>query len=126
MLLVNLVSNGIKYNESPHPTVTFGGCEDTEDFIRFFVKDNGIGIESRYHEKIFGIFQRLHAREQYEGTGAGLAICRKIVEAHGGRMWLESEPGQGSTFYFTLPRCEPISSQEVSEDNGAVVIASRG
>jgi len=112
-LLTNLISNGLKYNQSATPEVTVGvyrphngagthlKAEDAGRIV-FYVRDNGIGIEPRFHAQIFGIFRRLHLPEEYEGTGAGLAICKKIVEAHGGRIWVESQPGQGATFYFTL------------------------
>src|SRR5262249_31056211 len=104
-LLANLVSNALKYNESDAPEVVIGALADSDEAeATLYVRDNGMGIDPRYHEQIFRIFRRLHGRGQYEGTGAGLAICKKIVEAHGGRLWVESAVGRGSTFYFTLPR----------------------
>lgn len=101
MVLQNLISNGLKFNSSATPTVEIGTTEGEQ--ARIFVRDNGIGIEPRHHEAVFAVFRRLHARDKYEGTGAGLAIARKIVEQHGGRICLESEPGRGSTFFITLP-----------------------
>jgi light-regulated signal transduction histidine kinase (bacteriophytochrome) len=101
MVLQNLIANGLKFNESRPPMVEVGTVEG--ELPTIFVRDNGIGIEERHHEAIFAIFRRLHARNKYEGTGAGLSIARKIVEQHGGRMWVESQPGEGSTFFLTLP-----------------------
>ncbi len=113
-LLSNLVANGLKYNPGPHPEVVIGveveeagpgGLGESErPLVKLFVRDNGVGIDPAYHAQIFRIFRRLHRRDEVEGTGAGLAICKKIVEAHGGRIWVESGVGQGATFYFTLPR----------------------
>ncbi len=100
LVLQNLISNGLKFNESSTPEVEIGCIEG--DPLTIYVRDNGIGIDPRRHEAVFAMFRRLHGRQKYEGTGAGLTIVRKIVEAHGGRVWLESSPGCGSTFYFTL------------------------
>ncbi|WP_173977987.1 sensor histidine kinase [Magnetospirillum sp. UT-4] len=102
-LFQNLIGNALKYRAADRPPrITVTVAREPDGMWRFTVADNGIGIEPHYFERIFGIFQRLHTRDQYEGTGIGLALCRSIVEHHGGRLWVESEPGAGSRFHFTL------------------------
>jgi len=103
-VFLNLIENGMKFSDGP-PVVEVG-CDDGGGEHVFRVADHGIGIEPQYFEQIFQVFQRLHPREAYPGSGAGLTICRKIIERHGGRIWVESSPGQGSTFRFTLPKGE--------------------
>lgn len=102
-LFMNLIDNGLKFNKSEVPTVEVS-CEDKADEYLFKVKDNGIGIRGEHLNKLFNLFERLHSSEEYEGTGAGLAICKKIVENWGGRIWVESVFGKGSAFYFTIPK----------------------
>jgi len=101
-LLQNLIGNAIKFRAERTPRIHIGAAR-LDDSWRFAVADNGIGIDPQYAERIFLLFQRLHSREKYSGTGIGLSICKKIVERHNGKIWVESKPGSGSTFYFTVP-----------------------
>jgi PAS domain S-box-containing protein len=102
-VFVNLIGNAIKYRSPERPPEIGISAEREGRFWRFAVADNGIGIGAEYFDRIFVIFQRLHTRDEYEGTGIGLAVARKIVERHGGRIWVESTPGEGTTFLVTLP-----------------------
>lgn len=107
LLFQNLINNAIKYCDKSTPAVKIEVQSDHKQWI-FLVKDNGIGIDQKFKDRIFTIFQRLHTREEYEGTGVGLALCKKIIERHNGKIWVESELNNGSTFYFTLPIVEKL------------------
>ncbi len=102
-VLQNLIGNAIKFHGAESPTVHISGRDDGDKWL-FSIRDNGIGIDPEYKDKIFVLFQRLHSREEYDGTGIGLAISKKIVERHGGRIWFNSRPGSGTIFYFTIPK----------------------
>lgn len=106
-LFQNLIGNAIKYRGDRVPSIEIGYQEKAKEYL-FWVKDNGIGIDPKHADRVFMVFQRLHTRQEYSGTGIGLAICKKIIDQQGGKIWVESEVDQGSTFFFTLP-IEPVS-----------------
>ena len=110
LLFQNLIGNAVKFRKEDRPVHVHIGAKPLGDEWRISVADNGIGIAEQYFERIFVIFQRLHTRREYPGTGLGLALCKRIVEHHGGRIWLESKPDEGTTFFFTLPRAAGASA----------------
>lgn len=114
-LFQNLISNAFKFRSQESPRIHISATLKQNEW-EFCIQDNGIGIASEYFEQIFEIFQRLHSRRHYEGTGIGLAICRKIVQRHGGRIWIDSAPGQGACFYFTIPNPSVLSHSKVDNE----------
>ena len=103
-LFENILDNALKFTSLNSPPLISVSVTESDGKFIFEVKDNGIGIDNKFHKRIFAIFQRLHTRGEYEGTGIGLAVCKKIVERHGGEIWVESEPGNGSAFYFSIKK----------------------
>ena len=120
-VFLNLINNGIKFsskeNKGARPRVNVGYVDDGAQH-KFFVKDNGIGIDPQYHSQVFGIFKRLHTDKEYEGTGAGLSIIKRIIDDHQGKIWIDSKLGSGATFYFTIPKDlnEIVLDEEPEED----------
>ncbi|HHL41629.1 MAG TPA: hypothetical protein ENJ36_03080, partial [Candidatus Bathyarchaeota archaeon] len=115
-VLMNLIGNGIKFNETNPPRVEIT-CTETETGYQFKVRDNGIGIPEDQHEHLFKLFQRLEHTNHYPGTGAGLSICKKIIESLGGEIWVESQEGYGSSFIFTVPNADigEVTDSQVSQ-----------
>jgi len=120
-VFLNLINNAIKFsskNNKENPKVDVAYIDDGE-YHKFYVKDNGIGIDPKYHSQIFGIFKRLHTDKEYEGTGAGLSIIKRVIDDHQGKIWVESELGKGAAFNFTIPKKlkeEKRSSEDSEED----------
>ena len=110
-LFQNLIANAIRYRSSRPPEIHVAARERETDWL-FSIQDNGMGIDPKFKEQIFGIFKRLHTANEHPGTGMGLAICQRVVERAGGRIWVESEPRRGSTFYFTFPRTDTSVHRE--------------
>jgi light-regulated signal transduction histidine kinase (bacteriophytochrome) len=104
ILLTNLLSNAIKFTRGREPAVIEFGKQENEETIEYFIRDNGVGFDMEYVDKLFSPFQRLHSEKEFEGTGIGLAIVRRIAKRHGGRVWVEAEPDKGATFFFTLQK----------------------
>ena len=110
-LFQNLIENGLKYNESEQASIEINSYKEEENFY-FTIKNNGIGISEKFNQQIFEMFKRLHNRDTYQGTGIGLAICKKIIDTFEGEIWVDSVVGEGSTFHFTIPIIKPEISQE--------------
>ena len=115
-VLQNLIVNALKYRNEKPPLIHISAAQQGAEWL-ISVKDNGIGIDPQYREKIFGVFKRLHRDEKYSGTGIGLAICQRLVQRYGGRIWVESKPGEGAIFFFTVPGNISVNQTAKAETN---------
>jgi light-regulated signal transduction histidine kinase (bacteriophytochrome) len=122
----NLIANAIKFRHPEHAPQIRVWAELEGEMVRFCVADNGIGMEKESTGRIFQMFQRLHTREEYEGTGIGLAVAKKVVERHGGQIWFDSAPGEGTTFYFTLPAAAAVNTEKELDVQAAASAAGGG
>ena len=105
-VVMNLISNGIKYSSKKEKPVVEISSEEKDSETIFTVKDNGAGFNMQYADKLFGVFQRLHSQEEFQGTGVGLAIVQRIVSRHGGKVWADAKPDEGASFYFSIPKTQ--------------------
>lgn len=124
-LFQNIIANGIKFQQPGiQPEINIQ-VEEMEEHVQISIADNGIGIAPEYHQQIFGVFKRLHSKSEYEGSGIGLATCRKIIEAYNGKIWVESEIGKGTTFFFTLPKSMVLSKIKQTQENATVNVENK-
>jgi signal transduction histidine kinase len=125
LVFQNLLSNAIKFRQAAQkPQVHIDVRRDAGEW-HVSVRDNGIGFDEKYADRIFGAFQRLHGKSEYPGTGIGLAICKRIIEGHGGRIWAEAHPGAGATFHFTLPALDDSSPAEDAALSAAAISSGK-
>ena len=112
VVLTNLISNALKFTGTKEKSIIEFNSYNADDNLVYYIKDNGVGFDMKYADKIFGVFQRLHKQDEFEGTGVGLALVQRIISKHGGQVWVESKINEGSIFYFSLPLKDKISKSK--------------